>query len=460
MTIKTQLRIFAAVIIMIPLLCLLSIRGYRHYSAVQRTFLKDFRRIESNTTINISSEDWDVLLNAVRNMEPDIEAALIIQDVVQVSTMEELKENQIIREKELWNFVRDTGFKYAYRFEIPPADIPSQKGVMLLSRVARQKDGDIQHAVPLVILTFSLIFIMMCMLTIFTISHSIFSSLMLLKKQTQKIADGDLDAPIEIPAEGMKTNEITQFLSSLERMRTSLLEAKSRQSLFVMGISHDLRTPVAVIKGYTEAMLDGIMTSKEEVASALKIISVKTAQLQSMLDTLINYERFKTKDMNEVLRPQKLGPLLIGFARNAEATGTIFHKNISYSVDLDHDFAVPINEQLLLRAFENILSNAMRHTNDGGSIILRAFERQDCIELSIEDTGSGIEPKDIEHIFDLFYRGTNSRREEGMGIGLAVVKNIIDLHGWNIEVESAKNVGTKFIITVPKERLGEERCNS
>ena len=193
MTIKTQLRIFAAVIIMIPLLCLLSIRGYRHYSAVQRTFLKDFRRIESNTTINISSEDWDVLLNAVRNMEPDIEAALIIQDVVQVSTMEELKENQIIREKELWNFVRDTGFKYAYRFEIPPADIPSQKGVMLLSRVARQKDGDIQHAVPLVILTFSLIFIMMCMLTIFTISHSIFSSLMLLKKQTQKIADGDLD---------------------------------------------------------------------------------------------------------------------------------------------------------------------------------------------------------------------------------------------------------------------------
>jgi len=283
---------------------------------------------------------------------------------------------------------------------------------------------------------------------------------MLLKTQTQKIADGDLNEEIKIPSDKMKRNEITQFLTSLERMRQSLVEAKNRQSRFIMGISHDLRTPVAVIKGYTEAMLDGMMKSKEEINSALKIVSVKTSQLESMLDTLINYEKLQTKDLINTLKMQKLAPILIEFAKNAEITGTVFHKNVSYAIDIDREFSVPVNEQLLLRAFENLLSNALRYTKDDSCILLYAQEKSDCIELVIEDCGIGIEEKDIEHIFDLFYRGTNSRREEGMGIGLSVVKNIMDLHGWDITVESKKNIGTKFTITVPKSSTNLPEINS
>ena len=459
MTIRTQLRLFSAVIIMLPLLCLLSIRGYSHYYSVQRTFIKNFRLMESSNKINMSVNDRNTLLKAVKGMPPDIEAALIINDIVEISTITELKEGQILKEKDLWSFLQNTSIKYAYQFEIPPVKT-SGNHIVLLSRIAKQRDGSYKDNVPLLILTFSVFFITICIATIYIIAYSIFSSLMLLKTQTQKIADGDLNEEIKIPSDKMKRNEITQFLTSLERMRQSLVEAKNRQSRFIMGISHDLRTPVAVIKGYTEAMLDGMMKSKEEINSALKIVSVKTSQLESMLDTLINYEKLQTKDLINTLKMQKLAPILIEFAKNAEITGTVFHKNISYAIDIDREFSVPVNEQLLLRAFENLLSNALRYTKDDSCILLYAQEKSDCIELVIEDCGIGIEEKDIEHIFDLFYRGTNSRREEGMGIGLSVVKNIMDLHGWDITVESKKNIGTKFTITVPKSSTNLPEINS
>jgi len=415
--------------------------------------------MESSNKINMSVNDRNTLLKAVKGMPPDIEAALIINDIVEISTITELKEGQILKEKDLWSFLQNTSIKYAYQFEIPPVKT-SGNHIVLLSRIAKQRDGSYKDNVPLLILTFSVFFITICIATIYIIAYSIFSSLMLLKTQTQKIADGDLNEEIKIPSDKMKRNEITQFLTSLERMRQSLVEAKNRQSRFIMGISHDLRTPVAVIKGYTEAMLDGMMKSKEEINSALKIVSVKTSQLESMLDTLINYEKLQTKDLINTLKMQKLAPILIEFAKNAEITGTVFHKNVSYAIDIDREFSVPVNEQLLLRAFENLLSNALRYTKDDSCILLYAQEKSDCIELVIEDCGIGIEEKDIEHIFDLFYRGTNSRREEGMGIGLSVVKNIMDLHGWDITVESKKNIGTKFTITVPKSSTNLPEINS
>ena len=157
MTIRTQLRLFSAVIIMLPLLCLLSIRGYSHYYSVQRTFIKNFRLMESSNKINMSVNDRNTLLKAVKGMPPDIEAALIINDIVEISTITELKEGQILKEKDLWSFLQNTSIKYAYQFEIPPVKT-SGNHIVLLSRIAKQRDGSYKDNVPLLILTFSVFF--------------------------------------------------------------------------------------------------------------------------------------------------------------------------------------------------------------------------------------------------------------------------------------------------------------
>ena len=103
----------------------------------------------------------------------------------------------------------------------------------------------------------------------------------------------------------------------------------------------------------------------------------------------------------------------------------------------------------MLRALENLYMNALRYTEDGDFIMISAENDTKNIYLKVCDTGIGIEKQDLNRIFDMFYRGTNSRREEGMGIGLSVVKNIIDIHSWKIEVESERHIGTYFKIIIP-----------
>ena len=119
------------------------------------------------------------------------------------------------------------------------------------------------------------------------------------------------------------------------------------------------------------------------------------------------------------------------------------------SGNLPNEYLIPYDEQLVNRVFENLLSNALRYTEENDEIRICAYEYENSIYIKICDTGIGISESDLANIFDLFYRTTNSRREEGMGIGLSVVKNIIETHGWRIEVESEKGKGSCFIIIIP-----------
>jgi len=132
------------------------------------------------------------------------------------------------------------------------------------------------------------------------------------------------------------------------------------------------------------------------------------------------------------------------------ATGTIFKRNVKTSINISTETKIAFDKDLLYRALENLYSNALRYTEDGATIYLNAEESASEIRLTIEDTGIGIDQKDVQYIFDMFYRATNSRREAGFGIGLNVVKNIIETHGWKIDVKSQKGVGTSFIIVIPK----------
>ena len=104
---------------------------------------------------------------------------------------------------------------------------------------------------------------------------------------------------------------------------------------------------------------------------------------------------------------------------------------------------------LVRRIFENLFNNALRYTKDNDTITLTSYIKDNCVIYKISDTGIGIAQKDLKNIFHMFYRGTNSRLEEGMGIGLSVVQSIIDTHRWRIEVESQKDIGTTFTVIIP-----------
>ena len=233
-------------------------------------------------------------------------------------------------------------------------------------------------------------------------------------------------------------------------MRISLVEAQNQKTKFIMGISHDLRTPVAVIKGYTEAITDGVI-SGDEIKNATDLITTKAKQLETMIDTLISFTRLNSTEIRQAMKTQSITSFISEITREEATIGNVFKRNIVVKVDFEKEVLVPFDKQLVTRVFENLFNNALRYTRDNDTITLEAYidnEKRNVI-YKIEDTGIGIEEKDLNNIFELFYRGTNSRLEEGMGIGLSVVKNIIETHQWKIKVESRKDQGTCFTIEIP-----------
>lgn len=437
-------------ITLVPLVCAVFIPAYHYFTSPGRILLQGYSLARQTEDLDISERDWDKIYSTLRRMPPDVEAALIVRSAVIVSTIPDLPAGTALPDRQLWDFIKSTGSEYFYQFETPPIG-PRENRIAVISRVNRNRERMRRdNGRVLSWLIFAILFIAACVTAASAVYRTIYKSILLLKKQMQSIADGNLAVKISTKQDRWSSNEITSMSGSLEKMRESLHEAQNRRLRLIMGISHDLRTPVAVIKGYTEALLDNMMGSQEEADNALRLIGTKTDQLENMIDTLINYVKLDSRDWRENLLPEPLAPFISEFVRNAESTGAVFRRVVTSSVRISPDLKVSMNRQLALRALENIYNNALRYTKDGDSIRITAEEKPDCVTVSVADTGCGIDGKDIDHIFDLFYRGTASRREEGMGIGLSVVKNIMDIHGWTISVTSRKDFGTEFVITIPK----------
>lgn len=294
---------------------------------------------------------------------------------------------------------------------------------------------------------------LICIIFVLHLSNAISKSIAFLQRATKRIADGEVSKPLERRKNRRGENEITDLIFNLDKMRIDLLENEERRTRFIMGMSHDLRTPVAVIKGYLEAIDDGIVSGPEEIKKSVGIILTKTNQLEAMLNSLINFVKLETKEQKNNLTLQPLLPVLEEFSESCLNSGAIFSRNVKTEIKVSPDTKIMMNKELVLRALDNLYSNAQRYTKENGLITIKAVETAEKIEIHVEDTGIGISDKDIQFIFDIFYRASNSRTEAGYGIGLSVVKNIMDSHGWQIGVKSQVGAGTNFTVTIPKTDL-------
>ena len=483
MKIKNQFRLFILGIITVPLICTLTIPLYHYLRRPERTLINGYKQVRRISELPASKRDFATLRDMLKTIPPGVDLLVVANHTnVLLTNMPELKGVKQLDNP--FNFIKETGKQYFYQVVSPPLE-DNATDVLLITRVPRDRRHDPRrkmHWATRYLVIFIVAFELFCILIIVHLSNTISRSITILEDNTQRIADGELDVTLETGANLRSTNEITKLSENLDKMRLALKDASERRTRFIMGISHDLRTPVAVIKGYTEAISDGVITSDEELKQTLEIIGTKTNQLETMIDTLINFVKLNADDWRSQLRRQRLAPFLHDFAATSISTGGVFKRNVTADIQVDDGIAVPFDQQLFQRALENLFSNALRYTEENDRINISASvqaaddgaETQGagmepaenageqapaheasggkngrCVVIKISDSGCGIDTKDKAHIFDLFYRGTNSRRESGLGVGLSVVKNIIDTHGWRIDVQSQKGIGTEFTITVP-----------
>lgn len=453
MKIKKQFIILSSFLVLIPILCSVFIIIHTYMHSPNRYLMKGVKNVKSQYYSELSSTDIKNLENTLKLLPQDVEALLIALSnrTVVYSTINEIPAGRIMRKDEVWSFVADTSEKYFYQFTRLKS---INSDTLLLTRLPQHKDTTEKNTRTFLKILLAIIIItIFCLIFLTLISNDIFKGLYIIEKSSTQLAEGKLNQPIKIFENVSKDNEFICIMNSLEKMRRELLEMQSSKKRFITGISHDLRTPVSVIRGYSEAIKDNVITDSTEIKKSMELIEQKTVQLEGMIDTLLNYMKLNNNEIKENLEPHSITSLIKDFVKYAEVTGKIFKRNVQIDINIDSEIKIPLNEQLVHRSFENLLSNAIRYTKDFDNIEIRSYietkNDKRKIILQIIDSGSGIAKKDLDHIFDLFYRGTNSRQEEGMGIGLTVVKSIMDTHGWEISVTSKKNEGSCFTIEIP-----------
>jgi signal transduction histidine kinase len=265
-----------------------------------------------------------------------------------------------------------------------------------------------------------------------------------LTKATGRVADGDLD--FELTAKG--NDEIAYLTRSFDSMRKNLKESIARRSRFLMGVSHDLKTPLTSIKGYLEAISDGLADDPVKLGRYLSVIGEKSKALEERIGKLIDYVRMETGDWRMSQEEINLKPFLAEISEMYEEDASVFKRSFRSDLRLPERARTTADRALLLRCFENLFDNAIRYTKEGDTIALSALLKGDEVIVVFRDTGAGIEERELNRVFEPFYRGTRSRREEGSGLGLSIVKSIVDAHGWSIGIESTPGQGTALTLRI------------
>ena len=277
------------------------------------------------------------------------------------------------------------------------------------------------------------------------IIRSINRSIGNLEQATRRISEGDLD--FQLHARG--NDRIASLTGSFEKMRRKVQEETAARSRFLLAVSHDLKTPLASITGYLDAIRDGLAENPEQVERYLAVIRDKTGLLQSRIRQLIDFAKLETGEWKRSRKAVALAPFLaeaiIAFRTEAEARGLGFDA----AVGLPDDTKVFMDEDLVFRVLENLIHNAFRYAAVGSAVKLKAAQEEEHITLQISNRGEEIAGEDLPHIFEAFYRGSKARRETGFGLGLSVVKSVIDSHDWAIEAASAGGE-TCFMIRIPR----------
>lgn len=260
---------------------------------------------------------------------------------------------------------------------------------------------------------------------------------------TEAMAQGDLEQVVTVRAK----DELGQLAQSFNKMSADVSKANQMRRQMTADIAHDLRTPLQVIAGYIESMQDGVLLATPE---RFNTIYTEIEHLQNLVGDLQTLSHADAGELTLNLQPLAPAALL---NRLAQAYQQRAHKQqIELRIEAPEDLPLlQVDEERMVQVLGNIVSNAFRYTPAGGRIQLTAQAADGRVQFTIRDTGRGISPEALPHIFDRFYRADQSRHEtEGeSGLGLAIAKAITEAHQGTIQVMSQPNIGTTFTIELP-----------
>ncbi|MFB0537222.1 MAG: sensor histidine kinase, partial [Anaerolineae bacterium] len=287
-------------------------------------------------------------------------------------------------------------------------------------------------------------------LLILGLSRRILAPVEALTAAVRRMEAGDLSQRVEVTSQ----DEIGELAQAFNAMADGLARLEELRRNMVTDVAHELRTPLSNIRGYLEALQDGVVEPERHIIGSLY---EEAMLLNHLVDDLQELSLAEAGHLKLKRQPVALADVVdraVEAVRpRAEAEG------ITLQVDLPEDLLLDVDPQRIGQVLRNLLDNGLTHTPPGGEIAIAAHAEGQWVEVSVRDTGSGIAAEDLPYVFERFYRADKSRSRAtgGAGLGLAIAKQLVEAHGGRIWVESTEGEGSTFTLALPISISSQEK---
>lgn len=271
-----------------------------------------------------------------------------------------------------------------------------------------------------------------------------------ISKSLKEITAGNFDVKIATVPSVLDTTNLNTIINDINLMTEELSGLENLRSDFISSVSHEMKTPLTVIKNYATILQSPDLEEEKRLEYA-KAISDASGRLASMVTNVLKLNKLENQQIFPTAGKYDLGEQLreciLGFENELEK------KDIEIETDIPDDVVIRADSELLSLVWNNLISNAIKFTADGGKVSVSLKDEEHVVLVTVKDTGCGMSATVGEHIFEKFYQGDSSHATKGNGLGLALVKRVIDITGSEIFVDSTVGEGSTFTVKLFKKRL-------
>jgi signal transduction histidine kinase len=316
-------------------------------------------------------------------------------------------------------------------------------GAILLFLPMNSVSGVINQ-VNIIIFSSAFIILLLISIIIYIYSLRITKPIKDMELAAKRLAAGERTEDIKVTT----SDEIGKLAHSFNFMKNELETTEKMRREFIANVSHDLRTPLTSINGFIQGMIDGIV-KPEQYPEYLGIIKDEAARLLYLTGDILELAKIQSRSVSIHREKINLHKLLNGMLSSIKLMST--EKNINISITVDEKIEVYADAERLKQILFNIIGNSIRYTPQGGRITVSAQKNGDNILTEVSDNGVGISEEDLPFIFEKFYRADKVRNSNnsGTGLGLNIVKSLVELHNGKIYAKSREGIGTKISFTLP-----------
>lgn len=293
----------------------------------------------------------------------------------------------------------------------------------------------------------TMLVIILSLIVSYFVSRKISSGVIKINKEAKKLSKGNFDVKFDT---NQPILELSELAETLEYTKDELSKTENLRRELLANVSHDLKTPLTMIKAYAEMVRDVTYKDDTKRTKDLNIIIEETDRLNVLVNDILELSKIQSGTQKLTIEQFDLEKFVKNIIKRYDIMSE--NKKYKFKVSINKNIIVSADRKRIEQVMYNLINNAINYTGDDKKIIISALELENTVRIEVKDTGKGIDKEELENIWDKYYKidKTHSREQVGSGVGLSIVKNILINHNCNYGVESIKGNGTTFYFELPK----------